>query len=188
MRSRRERLPTEAELQLWAEVARSVRPFAGRKLLPPPQPPGDEPQPDRTTPAPAVPHPPKPAVKPLAPIERRTLTALKRGQQPLEGVLDLHGLRQDEAHSRLRAFLRSSQARGSTLVLVVTGKGAAGETGFGDAMFGAERGVLRRVVPHWLRMADLRGIVLGFEEAALRHGGAGALYVRLRRAREGLGA
>jgi DNA-nicking Smr family endonuclease len=187
MRNRRERLPTDAELQLWAEVARSVRPFAGRQLLPPPEPAPEEPTTVTTRPKPALASPAKPEVKPLAPIERRTLTALKRGQQPLEGVLDLHGLRQDEAHSRLRSFLRGAQGRGATLVLVVTGKGAAGETGVGEAMFGAERGVLRRVVPHWLRMADLRGVVLGFEEAALRHGGAGALYVRLRRAREGLG-
>jgi DNA-nicking Smr family endonuclease len=43
--------------------------------------------------------------------------------------------------------------------------------------------VLRRVVPHWLRLAEARPFVLGFEEAAPHHGGAGALYVRLRRRR-----
>jgi DNA-nicking Smr family endonuclease len=43
--------------------------------------------------------------------------------------------------------------------------------------------VLRRVVPHWLRLPELRALVLGFEEAAPQHGGAGALYVRLRRRR-----
>ncbi|MEQ4597219.1 MAG: Smr/MutS family protein, partial [Methylobacteriaceae bacterium] len=43
------------------------------------------------------------------------------------------------------------------------------------------RGVLRRSVPHWLRGPELRGLVLGFEEAARHHGGGGALYVRLRR-------
>ena len=61
----------------------------------------------------------------------------------------------------------------------MTGKGAAG-----TALFGDERGVLRRVVPHWLRLPDLRPLVVGFEEAQQRHGGSGALYVRLRRARE----
>jgi len=45
--------------------------------------------------------------------------------------------------------------------------------------------VLKRVVPHWLRLPDLRPIVLGFEDAALNHGGTGALYVRLRRPKEG---
>ncbi len=123
-----------------------------------------------------------PVVPPLAPLERRTLTALKRGVVPLEGILDLHGLRQDEAHARLCSFLRRSQENGAKLVLVITGKGAAGSAqgpGLSD-----ERGVLRRMVPHWLRMADLRGVVMGFEQAALRHGGAGALYVRLRRHRD----
>ena len=41
--------------------------------------------------------------------------------------------------------------------------------------------MLRRSVPHWLRAPELRTVVLGFEEAARHHGGAGALYVRLRR-------
>ena len=41
--------------------------------------------------------------------------------------------------------------------------------------------MLRRVVPHWLAGPDLRSVVLGFEAAGPRHGGAGALYVRLRR-------
>jgi len=83
---------------------------------------------------------------------------------------------------RLRGFLRSAQAGGAAVVLVVTGKGGAAV----DAMPGhpGERGVLRRVVPHWLRMPDLRGIVLGFEEAAQHHGGGGALYIRLRKRRE----
>ena len=46
-----------------------------------------------------------------------------------------------------------------------------------------ERGVLRRAVPHWLRLPDLRTLVVGFEEAVAHHGGGGALYVRLRRRR-----
>ena len=50
--------------------------------------------------------------------------------------------------------------------------------------FGEERGVLKRSVPHWLRLPDLRPLVVGFEEAQPRHGGSGALYIRLRRSRE----
>jgi DNA-nicking Smr family endonuclease len=116
---------------------------------------------------------------PIAPLERRMITALRRGTQQVEGVIDLHGMRQSEAHAALLGFLRQSQSSGRKLVLVITGKGAAGT---GDALF-AERGVLRRIVPHWLRLADLRPLVLGFEEAAPHHGGSGALYVRLRRRR-----
>ena len=73
----------------------------------------------------------------------------------------------------------SCAARGTKLALVVTGKGLAGL-----AVHAEERGVLRRSVPHWLRLPDLRPLVVGFEEAQARHGGAGALYVRLRRTRE----
>jgi DNA-nicking Smr family endonuclease len=120
-----------------------------------------------------------PALAPLVPLERRTLTALRRGRQPLEAVLDLHGLRQAEAHDRLRGFLLREQRRGVRLVLVITGKGASGLTPGGE-----ERGVLKRMVPHWLRMADMRAVVLGFEDAALGHGGSGALYVRLRRQKD----
>ena len=47
----------------------------------------------------------------------------------------------------------------------------------------SERGVLRRQVPEWLGLPEFRSLVVGFEEASIGHGGAGALYVRLRRAR-----
>jgi len=90
-------------------------------------------------------------------------------------------MRQVEAHDALTSFLRRSQASGHAVVLVVTGKGASSAGPF----FVEERGVLRRVVPHWLRLPELRPLVLGFEEASLHHGGAGALYVRLRRRRGG---
>ena len=45
-----------------------------------------------------------------------------------------------------------------------------------------ERGVLRRQVPLWLQLPELRDAVVGFEEAHVAHGGEGALYVRLRKA------
>jgi DNA-nicking Smr family endonuclease len=62
-------------------------------------------------------------------------------------------------------------------VLVITGKGRGAEDQH-EAPFG----VLRRAVPQWLREPDLRSLVVGFEEATATHGGAGALYVRIRRA------
>ncbi len=179
MRRRGDRPLSGEEAALWAHVARSVRVYPGR--VAPPEPPA------APAPVPSASHsaaesvrapPPKPALKPIAPLERRVLTDLKRGREPIHAVLDLHGLRQDQAHARLIGFLRAEQARGGRIVLVVTGKGAAGD------MLGSERGVLRRMTPHWLRLPELRSVVLGFEEAALRHGGEGALYVRLRRAGE----
>jgi DNA-nicking Smr family endonuclease len=114
---------------------------------------------------------PKKAPPPLAPLETRLRQRLARGRVAVEDTLDLHGYRQDQAHRVLRDFLMRAQARGAKLVLVVTGKGRTA----------AEPGVLRRAVPLWLEAADLRSVVVGFGEATATHGGAGALYVRLRR-------
>lgn len=172
---------TDEEIALWAEVARSVT--RRRGAIPPRPAKPIEPTPAAPMPEVAAPiREPKAAkarIPPLAPIERRLKRELARGRGAIDAALDLHGLTQAEAHRELRGFLRYSQAQGARLVIVVTGKGGPlGESG----LYGEERGVLRRLAPLWLREPDLRGIVLGFEEAGRAHGGAGALYVRLRRA------
>ena len=176
-RHHRLRRLSDEEIALWTEVARSVAKRRGA-TLPTPSKPAHGPRPP-AAPLSAEPPQGRPAKRPsapppLAPIERRLKRELKRGRAGIDGALDLHGLTQAEAHRALRGFLRHSQARGARLVIVVTGKGGALE-GAG------ERGVLRRLAPHWLRDADLRSVVLGFEEAGRAHGGEGALYVRLRR-------
>ena len=190
---------------IWAEVVRSVRPLPGRRRIDPKAidtkdvaPPSVEPNPvapvsgpPATAPAAVTPSRPPvrlpvrvrptapPAPPPLAPLERRTTRALARGQRKADATIDLHGLTQVQAHGRLLGFLRGAQASGQGLVLVITGRGSPERLGTG----GGERGVLRRTVPLWLALPDMRGLVLGFEEAGTRQGGAGALYVRLRRAR-----
>jgi DNA-nicking Smr family endonuclease len=184
MRRRHPRALTNEERQLWLTIARGITPLKGRRPLSEPEPPPEPPAPPAPSreippqvPAPA-PAPRKlPELPPLGPLDRGTRTALRRGRRAVEAVIDLHGMRQDEAHQALGAFLRRAQGSGLKLVLVVTGKGGAGSD---DSHFG-ERGVLRRVVPHWLRLPDIRPLILGFEEAAPHHGGSGALYVRLRR-------
>jgi DNA-nicking Smr family endonuclease len=179
-RQRLRRLSDE-EIALWTEVARSVKRRRGAVLPAPSKPLVAE-----TTPAPPpmgaeapASRPAKPSAPLLAPIDRRLKRKLNRGRGSVDGAIDLHGLTQAEAHQALRGFLRYSQAQGARLVIVVTGKGAPSDDKGG---WPQERGVLRRVTPHWLREPDLRSIVLGFEEAGRAHGGSGALYVRLRRA------
>lgn len=175
--TRRSRVLTAEERRLWAEVARLVRPLSGAPVEAP-----EEVGPESAPPAPKPRSPkarptsgPRTAVAkpaPLVPLERRAARALSRGRSAPDATLDLHGLTQAEAHARLLAFLRGASRAGHGLVLVVTGRGGEGE-----------RGVLRRSVPHWLQVPELRPIVLGFQEAGARQGGAGALYVRLRRQR-----
>lgn len=123
---------------------------------------------------------PKPAAPSLARFEEKTLRRLSRGLVKVDDRIDLHGMRQERAHSTLGGFLRRAQARGDRIVLIVTGKGFGGEATTGES----SRGVLRQSVPHWLAHPEFREFVSSFEEAARKHGGAGALYVRIRRRRE----
>ena len=171
---------SDEEIALWTEVARSVSRRRGASLPAPSKPsvPRSPAAPPSAPAARAEAKAAKPPALPLAPIERRLKRALARGRGAIDAALDLHGMNQAEAHQALRGFLRHSQARGARLVIVVTGKGGPLDE---PAPLGQERGVLRRLAPHWLREPDLRQVVLGFEEAGRAHGGSGALYVRLRR-------
>ncbi|MGQ4274320.1 Smr/MutS family protein [Terrihabitans sp. B22-R8] len=111
-------------------------------------------------------------------LEPKIARTLRRGGE-VDARIDLHGLRQDEAHARLRTFIRQAQWQGARVVLVITGKGAP----LRDQPLFEERGVLRRNVPMWLAEPDLRDAVLSVTPAAPAHGGSGALYVRIRRTR-----
>ena len=113
---------------------------------------------------------------PLAPLGKRERTKLSRGRSEIDARLDLHGMTQMRAHRALTGFLHRAHHEGLTFVLVITGKGKVGG-------LDAERGVLRRQVPEWLGLPEFRSLVVGFEEAHIGHGGEGALYVRVRRAR-----
>jgi DNA-nicking Smr family endonuclease len=174
----RRRVLSYEERVLWTTVTKAIAPLrATARLAPdeeteatadvvkPPRPAG----PKKASPPLA---PQQPAPPPLTPLSRRMKRGVARGKQAIDARLDLHGLTQSEAHAALLRFLRSAGARDARLVLVITGKGR-----------GAEPGVLRRQVPQWLGLPEFRSLVLGFEDAHVTHGGEGALYVRLRRAR-----
>jgi DNA-nicking Smr family endonuclease len=162
---------------LWDAIKKSVKPLTNVKprVAKPAGPPGKSEPPPATRAKPAKPvlaQPAKPAAPkppPHAPLDRRTRSRVVRGGVEFDARLDLHGLTLERARPRLASFLASAQARGAGLVLVITGKGGTG--------------ALRRETPFWLSSPELRSLVIGFEEAAQSHGGAGALYVRIRRPR-----
>lgn len=149
-----------------------------------------QPTPAKIAPAPlddppAMAPPPLPVGKPIAaplPIEldRLTRRRIRRGDQAIDDRIDLHGMTQALAHRRLLAFLQSAQARGARLVMVITGKGRSDGDGEGRGT-----GVLRRAVPLWLEEPAFRVLVVAISSAARPHGGEGALYLRLRRPRQG---
>jgi DNA-nicking Smr family endonuclease len=178
--SRGRRHLSEEERALWEHVARQVKPLRKKPRVgktaaaasePPPMKPAPSPRP---IPSSAAPKPGKPAVPPLAPLGRRERARLSRGRSEIDARLDLHGMTQTRAHRTLLGFLQRAHHDGLTFVLVITGKGVVGDN---------ERGVLRRQVPQWLSLPEFRALVVGFEEAHIGHGGEGALYVRIRRAR-----
>lgn len=170
----RSRALTEEERILWNLVARTARPLRG-KATPAPDPAKEE-EPKAKPPSPQPP-PSAPAKTPPQPklqvhhLDRLTQRKISKGRLPIEARIDLHGMRQDEAHSLLLGFLRRAHGSGIRYVLVITGKGRSL----------ASDGVLKRSVPSWLSTPAFRDLVSGYEDAARNHGGDGALYVRLRR-------
>lgn len=119
-------------------------------------------------------------------LDGRTAERLRRGMLEPEARLDLHGMTEASAHGALIVFLRSAAARGHRLVIVVTGKGLNTQDPY--APFDLElnmrkRGVLKTIVPRWLKEPEMAGFVVDVRAAHRRHGGAGALYVYLRKAR-----
>ena len=179
------------EARLWAAVARTVHPAPGMTA---PQAPADEPTPAST------PRSREPLVRPGAllftrrapradpaadaiktrpgsaptpagadPIEPNRKRRIVRAPEAIAARLDLHGLDQDRAKAALHAFLRAAVANDARAVLVITGKGRAGD------------GVLKACAPQWLADPAVRGLIAGVSAADRRHGGAGALYVALKR-------
>ncbi len=116
-------------------------------------------------------------------IEPRKARRVAKGHDEIEARIDLHGMRQSEAHGALRGFLVRAHQNGLRMVLVITGKGRADDhdrhAPF-DLFQDRDRGVLRRNVPRWLAEPELRAIVVGHTSASARHGGDGAFYVQLR--------
>jgi DNA-nicking Smr family endonuclease len=181
---RRKRALSEEEQVLWESVAKEIKPLRRRPRAP--KAPAEEPpvaaksaglakSPPAARPAKAA-RPDKPPAPPLAPLGRRERSQLSRGRKEIDARLDLHGMTQTRAHRALLSFLQRATSAGLTFVLVITGKGRT----VGPE---SERGVLRRQVPEWLNLPEFRALVVGFEEAHIGHGGEGALYVRVRRAR-----
>ncbi len=134
----------------------------------------------KAAPKPASPPPPAKAPA-LNTFDRKAARRLRQGQFEIEARIDLHGMRQSEAHLALRRFLLTSFSRGLRWVLVITGKGGPRRPRDDDEGYGVpERGVLRKNGPMWLAEPELRAVVVSFTTAAISHGGEGALYIKLR--------
>lgn len=183
MNQRRTKSLSVEDRILWHRVARTVAPLAGQEHPPaygideslrgetkterkPADPPGKT---ARKHPDPVNHH-----VRPR-PIDKPVRNKIAAGRIGVDATIDLHGMNQFEAHTALREFLHRAYTMHLRHVLVITGKGSSH----------GSSGVLRRAVPDWLATPPFIAFVSGYSDAARRHGGGGAFYVRLRRADRG---
>jgi DNA-nicking Smr family endonuclease len=196
---RRGRFPSKEELELWAKVTRRDEPLARMRRFAreiaasqasqaaspaaPPQKPAGVRPPLPPLARPSIEPKSKPAaLPPPEQFDPRAAKRIARGQREIDARLDLHGMRQQDAHAALRRFLARCQAEGHRHVLIITGKGSSAEAAENrDFWTSEERGVLRRLVPHWLSEPSMRVHVVSYTESSIKHGGSGALYVTIRK-------
>ena len=120
----------------------------------------------------------------------RTEERVRRGRQPIDATLDLHGLTQLEARTRLERFLSQGQQMGFRCVLVITGKGGSPTTRQHPrdplAVMGGNiegRGILRTRFRQWVDEPGFRDRITRVAQAKPNHGGGGAFYVFLKKLR-----
>ncbi|MEN9855768.1 MAG: hypothetical protein RLZZ157_894 [Pseudomonadota bacterium] len=174
------------ELLLWGKVAKTVRPYqplpeVARAAEPSPEIPASPAvvaKPKRAPlasgkPAPPVKAAPKPPVADVSGHKQ-----VRRGKLSIDARIDLHGMRQHEAHAALIALVASTRAAHGRTILVVTGKGQRLDRH--EDFMEPQRGVMRRRLPDWLNGHGLREHIAGFASAHPRDGGEGAYYVVLK--------
>jgi DNA-nicking Smr family endonuclease len=171
------------EAQLWAKVVASVRPLRPlpepilappAKTVPPPPAAASKPPPRRAASAPPAGPVPKPV--PGTTLDGTWDRRLSRGLVAPDFVLDLHGHNLATAYDLLDRRLELAVAAEARLLLLITGKPP------GPAR-PVTRGAIRGAVGDWLAASRHAGSIAAVRSAHPRHGGAGALYIVLRRRR-----
>jgi len=118
-------------------------------------------------------------------LDRRTLDAswdkrLGRGSVHPDAEVDLHGLGLHHAHDRLMASLAQARTSGARVLLVIAGKSRPNDA---HETRGQRRGAIRAKLLDWLAASPHASAIAAIRPAHQRHGGAGAVYVILRRER-----
>lgn len=164
------------EHALWARLRASVRPIHPTTANVP----AIDPAPRRgvaVKPIAATPVPPPPKPRPAGDtLDRGWDRRLAGGQVPLDRTVDLHGHTLASAHALLDAELDRAIARGDRVILLVTGKPPRPESERPHA-----RGAIRAAIRDWIALSRHAPHIAAIRGAHPRHGGAGALYLVLRR-------
>lgn len=105
-------------------------------------------------------------------IDKRLLRKLRAGDYAVQAHLDLHGHTSDEARVEVETFLTRARADGRRCVLIIHGRGHGSKEGVP---------VLKERLKVWLTRGRIGRGVLAFCTARPTDGGAGAVYVLLRK-------
>jgi DNA-nicking Smr family endonuclease len=105
-------------------------------------------------------------------LDRRLLARLRRGDYAVQGHVDLHGLTREEARLRVDEFMHDSRLHGCRCILIIHGRGLNSKD---------QIPVLKEALRVWLTRGRIARHVLAFATARPTDGGAGAVYVLLRR-------
>lgn len=111
-------------------------------------------------------------------LDELTIGKLRAGQYSPEAHLDLHGLNALQAYQSLVGFFRGAYLKGLRTVLVIPGRGRNSPDGLG---------ILREKLQSWLTRDPFKRVVLAFCTAQPTDGGAGAVYVLLRKFKKSRG-
>jgi DNA-nicking Smr family endonuclease len=162
------------ERALWRRVVESVRPLhdiaeePGESSVAVPSPAPKARQVERAP-------PPARKVAPGTTLDGSWDRRLSRGLVQPDASLDLHGHNLARAYALLDDRLERAIAGGARLLLLITGKPRAAG--------GEKRGAIRAAVGDWLAASRHAAEIAAVRNAHPRHGGAGALYIVLRRKR-----
>lgn len=105
-------------------------------------------------------------------VDRRLLRKLRKGDFAVQAHVDLHGLTSDEARGEVERFIDSARSSGNRCVLIIHGRGLHSKEG---------APIIKERLKVWLSRGRIGKLVLAFTTARPSDGGAGALYVLLRR-------
>lgn len=177
------------ERAVWARVTSTIKPVTGRRSAT---------TPSQFARAESVP-PPSVAVpvrinSPVPSVAGAVASAKRAGQNTLDGswdkrlrlgqaapdmTIDLHGETLSSAHARLNRSIAAAIRSDARIILLITGRPAKDN----PRLPPSHRGVIRASVGDWLAASPHAGSIAAVRNAHPRHGGAGALYLILRRAR-----
>jgi DNA-nicking Smr family endonuclease len=104
------------------------------------------------------------------------LRKLRRGQYAIQAVLDLHGMDREEARHSVESFILRAVGLGRGCVKIIHGRGHNSKE---------NRAVLKELLQLWLATRRMSRYVLAYTSARPCDGGAGAVYVLLRRPHRG---